>query len=103
MSSGLFSEVPPGAALLFALVITFPTGLTVASMVKSYHEKVACDTAAAEWEAGNVNGAVYRPSDAAHFAKKYDAFRTACPNGHSSVDESRLPAAVKAGYVPAKN
>lgn len=102
MSSGLFSEVPPGAALLFALVVTIPCGLAVASVVKSHHEQVVCDTAAAEWEAGNVNGAVYRPSDAAYFAKRYNVFRTACPNGHISVDESRLPAAVKAGYVPAK-
>ena len=102
MSSGLFTEVPPGLALLFGLVVTVPCGLAVASMVKSHHDKVECDLAAAEWETSNVNGAVFRASEAPYFAKQYNVFRTACPNGNVLVDESRIPAAVKAGYVPAK-
>jgi hypothetical protein len=102
VASGSFTEVPPGATLLLAVIITVPCGIAGADMVKSHNDYVACQTAAAEWAAGNVDGAVYRPSNARYFAKQYNAFRTACPNGHFIVDDSKLPAAVRTGYVPAK-
>lgn len=103
MSSGLFTEVPPGAALLLAIVITIPCSLVVANMVTSYHHQAACDIAAAKWEAANQHGDASRANNTSHFAKQYIVFRTACPKGHMLVDDSKIPAAVRAGYVPEKN
>lgn len=102
MSSGLFTEVPKSLPMLLIAIVTIPCGLAVASMLKSDNDKVACDIAAAEWEMGNANGGAYRPSEAPYFAKQYKVFRTACPNGHIEVNEANIPAAVKAGYAPAK-
>jgi hypothetical protein len=101
---GFFGETSPGAKLLIAAVIIIPCGVIVASMIKSPNVMTqACNIAAAEWEAGNANGQANRASDVTHFAKQYNVFRQACPNGHKLVDESKISADVKAGYIPAKN
>lgn len=103
MTFGFFGEKAPGAKLLIAAVIIFPCAFTLASMINSPDAKAACDIAAAEWEVSNANGKANRPSGVTHFAKQYNVYRQACPNGHKLVDETNISAHVKAGNIPAKN
>jgi hypothetical protein len=103
MPSGFFGEKSPGATLLIAAVIVIPCGVIVASMISSPDATQDCNIAAAKWEVGNANGEANRASRATHFAKQYNEYRQACPNGHKLVDEGKIPANVRAGYVPAKN
>jgi hypothetical protein len=103
MASGFFGEKAPGATLLIAAIIVIPCGFIVASMISSPDVTQACNIAAAKWEVGNANGEANRRSEATHFAKQYNVYRQACPNGHKLVDESRITANVKAGYIPSKN
>jgi hypothetical protein len=103
MTFGSLGERTPGAKLLIAAVIIIPCVFILASTINSPDAKAACDIAAAEWEVSNANGEANRPSGVAHFAKQYNVFRQACPNGHKLVDESKISADVKAGYVPKKN
>jgi hypothetical protein len=103
MSSGFLGKREAGVKLILAAAITIPCSFILASMINSPDAKAACDIAAAEWEVSNANGEANRPSGRAHFAKQYNLYRQACPNGHKFVDESKIADAVKAGYIPAKN
>lgn len=99
--SVLSDEIPLWGLLAIAAAVNVPTGLILADMIESFKFDGECEYAATVWERVNFDGGVYRSSEKAYFSKQYALFRTACPNGHSLVNENKIPVAVKAGFVPA--
>lgn len=102
MSSGLFDEVPWWGYLALTLIVTVPSGIVASDAVFKYKAQQECTAAVAQWMRETENVALFRPSEFAYFATRYRLYRLACPQGSELVDESTIPAAVKAGYVPSK-
>lgn len=103
MSAGFFSDEHPGAVLLIAALIIIPCTFVIARMIESPDAAAGCDIAAAQWSIDNFNSEANRATGPTYLAGKYSSYRTACPNGYKFVDERKIAAVVKAGYVPTKN